>query len=242
MRSALLVTLIPAVLFSCKPRNFNSDADTASTSTKMYTCSYDASKGPNPLGMRTYVSMRKTGATIEASYDHLPDGFIDGTYKGIRGETRKLVMEGNDLAAARNKIRANPSLWSAVVGFAATVEDFKDWEKVVACGEQDAPKQEADVKATCYYNPDGGKPNPLGMRHFVTLTQVGPDVMFKNTQFPAFVSQGAAASYEVTVQVMNVNVEQARKLFVDSSKKLSGELLGAEKDMAKDINATLICK
>jgi hypothetical protein len=61
---------------------------------------------------------------------------------------------------------------------------------LIAASFVPSPAQAATPTATCGYNPDSGKPNPLGMRTLVTLEETEGNTTVKYEQFPSPVGGG----------------------------------------------------
>jgi hypothetical protein len=103
------------------------------------------------------------------------------------------------------------------------------------------------VRVTCAFNPALGKPNPLGMRAFVTAKEtLNGDTIFKYEQFPAPVPGGTtppmtlAQQRELTLYKTDINA--ARQLLLDNPKYYE-ELLGfPAPDGFAAMNEVLVCK
>ncbi|MEM9092105.1 MAG: hypothetical protein AAGC93_25640 [Cyanobacteria bacterium P01_F01_bin.53] len=123
------------------------------------------------------------------------------------------------------------------------------------------PAQEANEEAVpeqtfttvCTFDPNGGVANPLGMRAFVTVSEVEGNSVFLYEQFPSFVTaegdtgrQADVASTR-TLTLYNTPINEARQLVVDNA-----EYYGALMDISPDevtaedgfgpINDTLVCQ
>jgi hypothetical protein len=108
--------------------------------------------------------------------------------------------------------------------------------------------QAAQAATTCAFNPAGGKPNPLGMRAFVTVIENEGDTTFLYEQFPANI--GIAASGQVAATIANrreltmysTPIEKARKLMLETP-AFFNELMGSkDSEGFAPINAVLACK
>ena len=76
---------------------------------------------------------------------------------------------------------------------------------------------------TCAYDPDAGRPNPLGERAFVRVEQVGPDAVFTYDRLPSIVRAGE-----------RVTIEGVRKLVLYGRSVGEGrELLLAREDLVE---------
>jgi hypothetical protein len=51
----------------------------------------------------------------------------------------------------------------------------------------------AEPSRTCHFDPDLGKPNPLGMRSYISLTEEDSNTTFLFEQFPSNVGDGSDA-------------------------------------------------
>lgn len=95
---------------------------------------------------------------------------------------------------------------------------------------------------TCSYNPASGKPNPLGMRTFITLKEKGRDTIAVFEQFPSNVAENITIANKREMMFYNTNIEKARQLLLRNPQYYS-ELVGYEdSDGFAPINAVLSCK
>jgi hypothetical protein len=104
--------------------------------------------------------------------------------------------------------------------------------------------QAATPTTTCGFNSNAGTPNPLGMRTFVTLTEMDGNTTFKYEQLPTPVGGTVAATIASERQLIlyKTNVAQARQLFL-SDPKYYNELRGfSNGDGFKAVNDTLVCQ
>lgn len=104
----------------------------------------------------------------------------------------------------------------------------------------------------CAYNPDSGLPNPLGMRSFITVAQVGDDTVFVYERFSSPVQNENDSdittdiSSRRTLTIYAIPLEEARQVLVDSSDSYR-VLLGLQDDASADVdfasvNSTLACQ
>ena len=82
---------------------------------------------------------------------------------------------------------------------------------------------ETTVKAepiqVCQYNPDLGKPNPLGMRSYITITEADGNTAFLYEQFPSPVSVGTTPvtiSSSRELIFYDTSIHDARQLMLQS--------------------------
>jgi hypothetical protein len=104
------------------------------------------------------------------------------------------------------------------------------------------------LTATCAYNPDSGKPNPLGMRSFVTVVEVSGDTTFTFEVFPSNlgIKDGppATIAQQRKLTLYKTDITKARALFLKNPQYYE-ELLGSKPsaDMGyKQIDALFLCK
>lgn len=206
-------------------------------------CQYNPSSGkPNPTGMRTYLTIQRTGMMYGAILEMLPSS--QKTSSGVpfsRGEMREVIFQAKDMNAAKEFLVNNPNAWKDLTGESNT-NTYKEWLKVIKC-DRSAPLIIPSETRVCSYDPTSGKPNPLGMRHFVTLEKrADKSVSIVNSQFPSIVGQGNYVyGYDVSVTFFNRSVAEVRELFA-KTREVAVEVLG--QDLAPDaasINAVLKC-
>lgn len=134
-----------------------------------------------------------------------------------------------------------------------------------ACGVAIAPlptraqtldPQTPEPITVCAFDPSSGTLNPLGMRAFITVSEIEGNSVFLFEQFPSFVSSGQDESPPVdvdiaserTLTIYETPIAEARQLVVDNPAYYAA-LLGLENtDEAMDengfgpVNATLTCQ
>ncbi len=105
----------------------------------------------------------------------------------------------------------------------------------------------------CAYNPEGGVPNPLGMRATITLTETDGNSVFVYSQFPAPFSPQrerqdplATIAYQRTLMLLSTPAAAARQRLIDQPAYYA-ELLGTsveslQSDGFGKVNDTLICR
>ncbi|MGC1309143.1 MAG: hypothetical protein WA885_18100 [Phormidesmis sp.] len=116
-----------------------------------------------------------------------------------------------------------------------------------------APVEDQAFTTVCAYNPQGGVPNPLGQRSFVTVSEVDGDSVFLYESFSTPVSSPTDAARQAdiviarTLTVYNTPLAEARQLLVNEPTYYA-ELLGIDPaDASGDngfgpVNDTLACQ
>ena len=100
----------------------------------------------------------------------------------------------------------------------------------------------AIAATTCSYDPASGKPNPLGMRSFITLTENEGNTTVVYEQFPSIVAENITISTIRELVFHNTNIRQARTLLLQT-KKYYSELVGYDAPEGfKPINSVLVCR
>ncbi|MEM9978585.1 MAG: hypothetical protein AAF808_13245 [Cyanobacteria bacterium P01_D01_bin.2] len=80
-------------------------------------CSYDPSTGiPNPLGMRTFITLTETGGTTEVVYQQLGT-FVPGPVEAIFTSERALIFPNRSIDMARQLLLTDASYYQELVGF-----------------------------------------------------------------------------------------------------------------------------
>jgi hypothetical protein len=107
----------------------------------------------------------------------------------------------------------------------------------------------AGLVATCAYDTNSGKPNPLGLRAFITALEVNGDTTFTFEQFPSNISSGEAISVPATIAQQRrltfyrLAMQPARELMLKNPRYYE-ELLGYKPDGKgyPEIDSILLCK
>jgi hypothetical protein len=99
----------------------------------------------------------------------------------------------------------------------------------------------------CAYNPDSGKPNPLGMRAFVTAIEVNGDTTFTYEQFPGNVGipgskQAVTISQQRKLTFYSLSVAKSRELMLSNPAYYEALIGAKDPDGYKPIDAVLQCK
>jgi hypothetical protein len=107
-----------------------------------------------------------------------------------------------------------------------------------------AQAETSNLAATCAFDTGMGKPNPLGMRAYITAVEVNGDTTFTYEQFPSNVSGDVPATIaqERKLTFYNTNVTKARDLMLKNPVYYE-ELVGF-KDAArfKEVNDLMRCQ
>jgi hypothetical protein len=102
----------------------------------------------------------------------------------------------------------------------------------------------AESIRTCAYDPDSGKPNPLGMRAYITLSEVDGNTTALFEQFPSPVGGSQqrvtiASSRQLTFYGVDIN--RARRLMLQDPTYYS-ELVGyPDSEGFAPVDQTLVC-
>lgn len=80
-------------------------------------CSYDPSSGvPNPLGMRTFITMAETDGTTEVTYEQL-GSFVPGPVEAVLTSKRSLIFPNQSVDRVRQLLLSHDSYYQELVGF-----------------------------------------------------------------------------------------------------------------------------
>ena len=103
-----------------------------------------------------------------------------------------------------------------------------------------APSANAAPKS-CSYDPNSGKPNPLGMRAYITVETKEGNTVFVYEQFPSIVAEKITISNRRELVFYGINIKKARQILLKNPKYYS-ELVGyQDPDGFAPVNAALIC-
>lgn len=103
---------------------------------------------------------------------------------------------------------------------------------------------QAAPTATCAYDPNSGKPNPLGMRAFVRIEEAAGNTTVRYEQFPAIVGSEPPATIAQQRELIlyKTNIAAARQLLLRNPKYYQ-QLVGyADPQGFKPINDVLTCR
>ncbi|MBX2864278.1 MAG: hypothetical protein KTR27_12070 [Leptolyngbyaceae cyanobacterium MAG.088] len=80
-------------------------------------CGYDPSTGiPNPLGMRTFITLTETGGTTEVRYEQL-GSMVPGPVESILTAERTLTFPNQSVDRVRQLLVADNSYYRELIGF-----------------------------------------------------------------------------------------------------------------------------
>ncbi|MEM7797167.1 MAG: hypothetical protein AAF579_22275 [Cyanobacteria bacterium P01_C01_bin.118] len=80
-------------------------------------CNYDPSTGiPNPLGMRTFITLKETGGSTEVTYEQFGTA-VPGPAQAILTTERSLTFPNRAIDAVRQLLLSNPTYYRELVGF-----------------------------------------------------------------------------------------------------------------------------
>ncbi|MGD1856227.1 MAG: hypothetical protein ACFB2W_18455 [Leptolyngbyaceae cyanobacterium] len=96
------------------------------------TCRYDPSTGtPNPLGMRTFISLTETDGTTEVTYEQLGT-MVPGAVEAVLTTQRSLLFPNRSIDAVRQLLVNTPTYYQELVGF-ADPEGFAPVNATLVC-------------------------------------------------------------------------------------------------------------
>lgn len=80
-------------------------------------CRYDPNTGiPNPLGMRTFITLTETDGSTEVAYEQL-GSFVPGPVETILTAERTLIFPNAAIDRVRQLLLTNPTYYRELVGF-----------------------------------------------------------------------------------------------------------------------------
>lgn len=95
---------------------------------------------------------------------------------------------------------------------------------------------------TCKYDPSLGKPNPLGMRAFITLTESSGNTNVIFEQYPSNLGDKVTIANRRVMVFYGRNVNEARQLLLQKPQYYS-ELVGyKDSEGFAAVNAVLTCR
>jgi hypothetical protein len=103
-----------------------------------------------------------------------------------------------------------------------------------------------NLTATCAFDTNSGKPNPLGMRAYITAVEIGGDTTFTYEQFPANVNGEADAAATIAQErklvFYKTSISRARSLMLKNSAYYES-LIGTRDEAGfAAVNAVLRCQ
>ena len=94
----------------------------------------------------------------------------------------------------------------------------------------------------CSYDSKTGKPNPLGMRTYITVETREGNTIFIYEQFPSIVAEKITISNRRELVFYGINIKKARQILLKNPKYYY-ELVGYEDpDGFAPVNAVLTCE
>lgn len=115
---------------------------------------------------------------------------------------------------------------------------------LVASGLNHQQVQPTEKQIYCSYDPQLGKPNPLGMRTFITAIEKDGNSIFIYEQFPSIVTGDLPITIEKkrTLTFYDTKIEKARTILRENSNYYS-ELVGySDVEGFAAVDEVLICK
>lgn len=95
---------------------------------------------------------------------------------------------------------------------------------------------------TCDYNPNLGKPNPLGMRAYITARTDKGNTIFVFEQFPSIVGEKITIANKRELVFYGINIKKARQILLKNPQYYS-ELVGYEDpEGSAPVNTVLTCR
>jgi hypothetical protein len=219
-------------------------------------CQYNPEKTskPNPLGMRTFVRLTLRGSDVTATYEQFPSIVSADPVPVTRSLIRYLTLPNRSLDSARQTLLERNDLWNELVGYEDS-EGFKPVNDVLFCDSEQVQTPETRPQPKCSFDPESGKPNPLGMRHFITIFDnnnegsKSNEISFVNEQFQYLVDSNlpAVAGYIVTLSVFNSSLNDAKSLVLVNGSKFGEELLrengeDGSGNLLSELNAAIRCR
>ncbi|MFP4101239.1 hypothetical protein [Coleofasciculus sp.] len=94
----------------------------------------------------------------------------------------------------------------------------------------------------CQYNPESGKPNPLGMRAYITLTEDEGSTIVTYEQFPSTVDENITLTTKRELTFHDTPLDTARVILLQN-KNYYSELVGYDDPEGfAPVNQVLICE
>ncbi|MEO0352263.1 MAG: hypothetical protein AAF282_19665 [Cyanobacteria bacterium P01_A01_bin.15] len=132
-------------------------------------CSYDPSTGiPNPLGMRTFITLTETNGTTEVVYQQLGT-FVPGPVEAIFTSERALIFPNRSVDMARQLLLSDASYYQELVGFDES-DGFAPIDDTLIC------RAEAVVSPPSRVGPSAELPDLGGAAPRPELPNLGTDL------------------------------------------------------------------
>lgn len=229
---------------AAKPKEPGNPASPPESST---TCAYDPDSGKDNLfGMRAFVTISSTKTGVVARFEQFPSPTGLPPIKATIASERLLTFHSGDVDAARALLRSRADLWNDLLGDAAGLGSFADWEATSKCAQGNEPAAPAPPEPLCSYDPESGYPNPLAMRTFFFIAE--SDGAFKVTYelLPSNlgdVTTPVTIASQRTLSIYDMkDVAAARAALLDPAGHLADEVLADSGVSYSDVDRTLKCK
>lgn len=152
---AVSVSLVPiasiALLTTWAIAGIITSSAPAQAATPTTTCSYNSNSGtPNPLGMRTLVTLTEMGGNTTFRYEQLPTP-VSGTVAATIASERQLILYKTNVAQARQLFLTDPKYYNELRGF-SDGDGFKAVNDTLICQSASAPSSTSSNVSTL---PDG---------------------------------------------------------------------------------------
>jgi hypothetical protein len=249
-----IVTMFTALACSAPPTEEEGDSSPVAgandeinqTSTgERQSCAFDPSSGKqNLFGQRAFVTMTEHDGYVAVRFEQFPSpaGAPGSALKATVAQTKDLTLHQTTFAKAKETLRAEQKLWDQLFD-GENRTTFAAWEATAKCTTKAVTKS-APVKPTCAYDPTSGKPNPLGMRSYFTLTTAQGRIDAAYEQFPSNIGAGVPATIATkrTLSVFETsNVDDVRAALKDPASGLAKAVLGEMSAVIAKIDETLKC-
>jgi hypothetical protein len=240
-KTTMALAVLALAACSTHPSAIDDDETNAPTSTgddeinraataQEQTCAFDPSSGKqNLFGQRAFVTMTEREGRVVVRFEQFPSpaGAPGSTLKATIAQTKDLTLHQTSLAKAKETLRAEKKLWDQLFD-GPNETTFATWEATAKCSAKTTATN-APAKPTCAYDPASGKPNPLGMRSYFTLTSAEGRVDAAYEQFPSNIGAGVPATIATkrTLSVFETsNVDDVRAALKDPASGLAKAVLG----------------
>jgi hypothetical protein len=123
-------------------------------------CSYDPSTGvPNPLGMRTFITLTETAGTTEVFYEQL-GSFVPGPVEAVLTLERTLIFPNRSIDQVRQLLITNNTYYQELVGF-DDPEGFSPVNSSLICRAETVASRPVTRPSATAELPDlSGEPRP----------------------------------------------------------------------------------
>lgn len=114
---------IATVSLGCTAPNPSTSAETPTAGTPTAAvpdrlCAYDPDLGPNPLGMRAYITLSEADGNTTVTFDQFPSPVGNDANQPVTlASTRELTFYDLDLDATRELLLSNPDYYTELVNY-----------------------------------------------------------------------------------------------------------------------------